>query len=192
MSPDSTKIASGSEDGRTACVWSLSTGQRLLGPSWEHNRSVFAVKFSPDGRFIATATVWGSILIYDSQDGSRLVDVPVKVTYSLNHSLVWSSNCKHLFVVYSSKIICLDASTGATLSQWSWTVHDELNHIALASDGAFIAASSSSSVLFWDAATHEQIGSAIEHTGKVKCMATSTNNDIVIGGDEKNHTSQSL
>ena len=60
VSPDSTRIASGSFD-KTVCVWLLSTGQRLLGP-WKHDDSVFAVKFSHDGRFIATAT-WHSILI---------------------------------------------------------------------------------------------------------------------------------
>ena len=54
VSPDSTKFASGSYDD-TACVWSLPTGQRLLGP-WKHDDAVFAVKFSPNGRFIATAT----------------------------------------------------------------------------------------------------------------------------------------
>ena len=48
VSPDSMKIASGSED-RTASVWSLSTGQRLLGP-WKHDDEVFGVKFSPPVR----------------------------------------------------------------------------------------------------------------------------------------------
>ena len=38
VSPDSTKVARGSDD-RTACIWSLSIGQRLLGPSWEHNNT---------------------------------------------------------------------------------------------------------------------------------------------------------
>ena len=38
--------------------------------------------------------------------------------------------------------------------------------------------------LVWDATTHDQIGSAIEHTGKVEYMAISTN-DTVIGSDER-------
>ena len=181
VSPDPTKIASGSYD-NTACVWSLSTGQRLLGP-WKHDDEVLAVKFSPDGRFIATAT-WSSILIYDSRNGSCLVNVPIRVAYSYNHSLAWSSNSKRFFAVSSGKIICLDASTGATLSQWS--IHgDKSNRIALASDSAFIAASSGSSVSFWDATTHEQIGSVIKHTANISCMAISANHDIVIGGDDE-------
>ena len=178
VSPDSTKIASGSDD-KTACVWSLSTGQRLLGP-WKHDDLVYTAKFSLDGRFIATATQT-VFRIYDGRDGSLVVNVPIRVAFSHNHSLAWSSNSKQLFVVSFGKIICLDASTGATLSQWS--IHgDEYNRIALASDGAFIAASSRSSVSFWDATTHEQIGSVIQHTGIVSCMAISANYDIAIGG----------
>ena len=177
VSPDSTKIASGSED-RTAYVWSLSTGQRLLGP-WKHDNYVFVVKFSPDGRFIATTTWRRSISVYDDRD--LVVTVPIEVTHSLNHSLAWSSNSKQLFAVSSGKIICLDASTGATLSQWS-IPHNKFYCIALASDGAFIAASSKSSVSFWDATTHEQIGSVIQHICKVSCMAISANYDIAIGG----------
>ena len=178
VSPDSTKIVSGSYD-RTACVWSLSTGKRLLGP-WEHDHLVFAVKFSPDGRFIATATQ-KSFWIYDGRDGNLIVNVSIEVSFSLNYSFAWSRNGKHLFAISSGKIICLDASTGAMLSQWS--IHDdECNRIALASDDAFIAASSDSSVSFWDTTTHEQIGSVIEHTAYVNCMAISADYDIVIGG----------
>ena len=181
VSPDSTKTASGSGD-RTVCVWSLSTGEQLLGP-WKHDDSVVAVKFSPDGRFIATAAV-GSISVYDSQRGNLVISVPIDVAYSYNHSLAWSSNSKHLFAVSYGKIICLNASTGATLSQWS--IHGNIdNRIALASDGAFIAASSGSSVTFWDATTRKQIGSVIEHTADVNCMATSANRDIVIGDGNK-------
>ena len=181
VSPDSTKIASGSDDW-AVCVWSLSTGTRLLGP-WEHDDEVYTVKFSPDGRFIATTTQ-KFLRTYDSQDGNLVTNVPIEVSFSLNHSLAWSSNSERLFVVSSGDITCIDTSTGATLSQWS--IHgDECNRIALASDGAFIAASSGSSVTLWDTTTHKQVGSVIEHAADVNCMAISANHDIVISDDKK-------
>ena len=144
---------------------------------------MFAVKFSPDGRFIATATQ-KFFRIYDGHDDNLVVNIPTEVSFSLNYSLAWSSNSKQLFVVSSGKIICISASTGATLSQWS--IHgDKYNCIALACDGEFIAASSGSSVSFWDTMTHEQIGSVVEHTADVDSMALSANHDIVIGGGNK-------
>ena len=88
VSPDSMKIASGSED-RTASVWSLSTGQRLLGP-WKHDDEVFGVKFSPDGRFIATTT-WNSILIYDSSSRPQSKSLPRSTTPSPGRAITNTS-----------------------------------------------------------------------------------------------------
>ena len=68
----------------TVFVWSLSTGQRLLGPL-QHDHWVVGGKFSPDGSLIATATWYReSVRIYDSQNGHLLVDVPIKVNSYLN------------------------------------------------------------------------------------------------------------
>ena len=54
VSPDATKIATGSE-GYVACVWSLSTGQQLL--DLQHDfRAVHTIKFSPNGRLLATGS----------------------------------------------------------------------------------------------------------------------------------------
>ncbi|KAF8122582.1 quinon protein alcohol dehydrogenase-like superfamily, partial [Boletus edulis] len=82
VSPDATRIASGSDD-RTVCIWSLFTGERLLYPL-QHDEWVTTVKFSPDGRLIATATWWcdASLHIYDSQTGRHLVDSRIRVSSS--------------------------------------------------------------------------------------------------------------
>ena len=185
VSPDSTKIATSGSDGRTVCIWLLSTGERLLGP-WKHKASVVGARFSPDGRLIATAT-WSSChaQVYDAQDGSLLVDVPIKAAFSFNQSLAWSSDSEQLLVLSTDNDIhCLDASTGTTLSQWP--IHGNTARCSsLANNGAVIAASVGSSVLFWDTTTHEQTGSVIQHAYDVGSMAISANCDIVVGGGNK-------
>jgi len=186
VSPDGTRMATGSHDG-TASVWSLPGGQRLFGP-FRGGSHVVAVKFSPDGRMVATAA-WGShsVQIYDlSQDGRRLVDVPIHVGSSFNRSLAWACDSKQLFVLsFEGNIICLDASTGTTLSKWSIHSSNNPKCIALAGNGMFIAASAGPSVSFWDTTTHKQIGSVIKHPAEVVTLAISANYDIVICGDEK-------
>ena len=181
ISPDGTRIATGSGSDFTVCVWSLSTGEQLLGPL-EHDRMVVAVKFSPDGRLIAAATLQRSIRVYDSQNGCLLVDTPIKVFNFFNQSLVWV-NSKNLLSA-DGNLNCLDVSTGTTRS--SWPIHDGGGCIALASNGTFIAASSGSSggsaVSFWDTTTHKQIGPIINHTYVVASMAISANYDLVISG----------
>lgn len=186
VSPDGTRFVTGSHD-KTACVWSLPTGRRLLDP-WEHDYYLAAIRFSPDGRRVATAT-WccDSVRIYDSHEGHVLVRFPVQVSWLYNGSLAWVSNSQQLFALsrYNGNINCLDISTEATLN--SWPIHSTSGQkcIALASNGTFLAASAGSSVSFWDTTTHKQIGSAIEYTHEVFSMAISTKYDIVVAGDKK-------
>ena len=186
ISPDATRIASGWDDG-TVRVWSRSTGEQLLDP-FKHDYEVTAVKFSPDGQFIATAATWyrDSVRVYDSHDGRLLFDTPIRVGSPRNQSLAWVSDSKQLFALSrDGEVHCLDVTDGRILSAWATHGHGYSSCIALASNGAFIAASTKSSVSFWDTATHKQIGSLIHYPADVWYMAISANNDLVISGGNK-------
>ena len=185
VSPDATKIVTGSDD-CTVCIWSLSTGKRLLGPL-EHSSgsSVVATKFSPDGRLIATATR-KSVRVYDSQTGG-FVEFPVEVYSAVtNIPLSWTTDSKHLFVSsHDGYIHRVNVPTGTTVSKWHIHSSDSPTCIALAGNETFIAASTGSSVSFWDTTSQEQIGTVIEHTHVVWSMAMSSNYDLVTGGGKK-------
>ena len=192
ISPDGTRFAAGPVD-HVVRVWSLSTGEQLLGPL-EHNGTVVAVKFSPDGRRIATATWKHDVVrIYDSHDGRLLVDAPIRVSSLHNQSLAWTGVGKTLLALSDNgNIHCIDVATGTTLSKWA--IHSNNYYpgcIALASDGAFIAASGGGSVSFFDMATHQQleVGPLIYHpvpgAASVKYMAISANQDLAISGGKK-------
>jgi len=162
------------------------TGERLLGPL-EHKYLVVGAKFSPDGRLIATAT-WDrdSVRVLDSQNGTPLVEFPVKVSSSLNQSLVWASDGKKLFALSKDGYIHhVDVSAKTTLSKWRIHSSIDVYSITLAINGTFVAASDGSSVSFWDTATREQIGPVIEHTHPIRYMAMSSNYDLVTSGDRK-------
>ena len=188
VSPDGTRIATGSND-RTLCVWSLSgsSGERLLGP-FKHDEFVVAVKFSPNGNLIATAT-WqrDSVRVYDLEKGTSKFRFVFSITVGsqFNQSLAWASDSKQLFVLSrDGNIHCLDVSTGKTRLTWRIHSSDEARCIALAGDGTFIVVSANSSVSFWNTTTHEQIGSVIEHTHVIWVMAISANYDLVSGGQK--------
>ena len=186
VSQDGAGIATGSGD-TTVCVWSASTGERLLGPLG-HDEELAMVKFSPDERLIATASWRRDIRVYDSQTGGLVAqvlrDYITKVNLIVNDSLVWASDSKQLFdLSQDANVNCLDVSTGTALSKWAIHSSKDPRCIALARNGTFIAASANLSVSFWDTTTHEQIGSVITHIHAVRCLAISTNYDLVIGGD---------
>ena len=178
VSPDTTKIATGSDD-KTACVWSLS-GKQLLN-HLKHDYHVVAAKFSPNGRLIATATHYSaSVRVYDGQNGSLLVDFPVRVGSWRNHPLAWASNSKQLFALsYDGNIHSVDVSAKTALSKWRIHGTNNATCIAMASNGTFIAASSGSSVSFWDTTSQEQIGAVFEHAYGVESTAMSPNYDLV-------------
>jgi WD40 repeat protein len=178
-------FATGSRD-KTVCVWSLSSGERLLGPL-KYDHWVVAVKFSPDGHLIATATWNRDVQVYDSRNGVLVSHFPVPVDSAINQSLAWVSDSKQLFAFFSrdGNINCLDVSTGTTLSKWAIHSSHKSRCIALGGQGTFIAASANSSVSFWNTATHEQIGSVIEYPRVIWSMAISTNYDLVISGRKK-------
>ena len=188
ISPDGTRFATGSDDG-TVRVRSLSTGKQLLG-SFRHSwiNIVVAVAFSPDGRFIASATRMfrGSVRVYDTHNSRLVVDKPIRVGSLCNHSLAWAGLGKELLALSKDgNIHCIDVATGTTLSKWAIHTNNNPRCIALASDGTFIAASANSSVSFWDIATHQQIGPLIHHPVTVKYMAISANYDLTISGGKK-------
>ena len=195
VSPDAMKIASGSNDsGCTACVWSLSAGERLFEPfkrsilpnPFKHDAYVVAVKFSPDGQLIALAKQHTSVRICDGHNGRLLVQFLIKVDSFMNQSLAWAKDSKQLFVLSGDgNIYCLEASTGTTLSQWLVNSTKDAQCIAMASNGTFIAASGGSSVSFWDTTTHKKIECVIYHTAVIESMAISSTYDLVTAGGTK-------
>ncbi|KAG9312508.1 WD40-repeat-containing domain protein [Chiua virens] len=182
ISPDGIKIASGSVD-KTVCIWFRRTGERLL--TLKHDNDLAAVKFSPDGSLLATAT-WlrESVRIYNSKDGRLAAEFPIQVGSCFNQCLAWNDKT-HLYAIsLDGRIHYLDVTTGETLSQWPIrTDGAELKRgcIALPRDRAFIAASANSSISFWNTTTHTKIGSSINYDDRVRAMAISENYDIVIG-----------
>ncbi|KAG9309957.1 WD40-repeat-containing domain protein [Chiua virens] len=182
VSLDGKKIATGSYD-KTARIWSFPNGEELL--KLKHDGTVIAVTFSPNGLLLATAA-WdvSRVRILDCHSGRRRAKFKITLSSPYNQSIAWHHDSTHLFVAsQDSHVHHLDASTGNTLSKWRIHSDRDPRCITLASDSAFIAASAGRAVLFWDAVTHKQIGSSIQHSAYVSSMAISTNNVLATSAD---------
>jgi len=68
FSPDSKRIASGSQD-KTIRVWDAATGKIVSGPFQGHTESVTSVAFSQDNKRIVSGSRDGTILIWDVKTG---------------------------------------------------------------------------------------------------------------------------
>ena len=191
VSPDSTKFAtgpgmSGSETLTAVSIWSMTSAERLVGPLW-HDGWVVAVRFSPNGDRLATATAENpdakSIRVYDSENGQLLLDIPFRVSPYPSASLAWSSDGGQLFAASYSEVRLFDTSSGSLLSKWTVPGDGYTSSIALSRNQKFIAVIARRSLSFWDTSTRKQIGTTIEHTDTVLSIALSHNDDCIATGE---------
>ena len=181
VSPDSTKLATGSDDGK-AIIWNLLNGERIR-PGLPHDNAVASVKFSPNGDRLAVAVWLRALHVYSAQTGHLLKTIAVGVYRS--DSVAWSSNSQYIFALASGNVlrhIDVDANTGF-LSEW--TIPGEpggnWSTIALPRNGKFIAAFVGLSLTFWDTSTGAQIGDVLENSQvpRLRSMALSSVNNYV-------------
>ena len=174
VAPDCTKFATGIR-GLQVTIWSITTGEKLLGPL-EHGNYVVGVKFSPDGGRLATVCYDDSTIhIFDAHNGDQLISIENPIDSNSSLPIVWSTHSQQLFAVSTDyKIKLFDSSTGSPRAEWQ--IHENSGYgpmsIALSPDGNFIASSAGRFVSFWDTSTHTQLG-IVEETADIQCIALS-------------------
>lgn len=167
-------------------VWNISTGQCVVGPL-EHDNDVRGVKFSPNGKRLATACEDDDIRVFDSDNGDQLVTIKT-ITPSLYPitPLVWSNDGAHIFATATdNKVRSFDASTGSQLAESPVLEGGTVESIALAGNGKFIATFASRSVFFLDTSTLTQIGPPIEDSDDVRSISRSPHTSHLATGQYK-------
>jgi WD40 repeat protein/serine/threonine protein kinase len=78
LSPSGQVLHAGSQDG-TFSSWDIATGKRISGPIAGHPHAVVAVAASPNGRWVASVSSDGTLLVRDAGSGEadgRVFDLP--------------------------------------------------------------------------------------------------------------------
>ena len=174
VAPDCTKFVTGTS-GEQVTIWSITTGEKLLGPLKHSGDGVNGVRFSPDGGRLATACSGDfTIRIFDAHNGHLLFSIVNPIPTGLSLPIAWSTHGQRLFAVSEDyKIKSFDSSTGSPLAEWEIheNSHDRMS-IALSANGKFIASCAGRFVSFWDISTHTQLG-IIEGTQNIQSIALS-------------------
>ena len=182
--PDSTRVATGT-DNSEASIWSIPKGERLVGPL-RHDKPVSGVKFSPNGEQIANACYGGSIRIFDSRNGDKLITIDTTMPYGIPTTpLAWSSDGQRIFATSDDyKARLFDVSTGSQLAELE--VPGRICSLALAPNCKFIAIVASSesdtSISFLDASTLARTGPVIANTKMIRSIAISQDNSYLATG----------
>ncbi|KAG8215052.1 WD40-repeat-containing domain protein [Butyriboletus roseoflavus] len=181
VSPDSTTFAAGID--RAVSIWRITSGERLVGPL-KHDFYVTAVRFSPNGERIATASSGRSIRIFDSRSGDELITIKT-VTPSIwpITPLAWSNDGLQIFAASTdNKIKSFDVLTGSQLAKSQSLNGSNVKSIALAANKKFIATSSGSTTSFLDTSNLSLIDPVIEDSNGLWAIAISPNSGYLATG----------
>lgn len=174
-SPDSNRFATGAMD-RSVFVWDILTGTRLVGPL-QHDNNLTAVKFSPSGDRIATAT-WTaqSLRIYDVHSGELLKTFTAASTPI--ESIAWSSDSRRIFSISSNVIKQISVDTGAFER-----ITPGGQPLSLPRNGRYLACHVGNSLIFWDTLSGERLGPIFDQSGgRLRSIALSSDNNFLATG----------
>ena len=189
VSPDSSRFATGTSS--NASIWSIPSGERLVGPLEHGINWVAGVRFSPTGEHIATACIGDSVCVFDSQTGDKLVTISTTILRKVPVTpLVWSSDGRQIFVASDNKLRSFNIPVGSVLAE-SQMYHggnfNDIHSIVLAPNDKFIATSADRSMFFLHTSTLTQVGPVIEEGERLASIAISADSrHLAIGrGDGK-------
>ncbi|KAF8120267.1 quinon protein alcohol dehydrogenase-like superfamily [Boletus edulis] len=179
ISPTATRFATGVDD-RTANIWIIPDGTQVMG--WHvrllplHDSPVRGVKFSPDGKYLATGDSTG-VRIYDADSAELHRSFRMPVTSWPSTPIQWPS-AQSMFVLSGNTVNHINPDGGWFLASWtvSGAAVAHFGTISLASNGRFIACTAGSSISLWDTSTSARISFVIQLPSQVWSIAISPDN----------------
>ncbi len=142
-----------------------------------------ATAFSPDGQWLASASSWGAIKIWDATTGHLHVNLPVvcgsepQAAFSRDGTVLASADS-------AGKIHLWNPETGQHVLEFSGNIRAD-TRLAFAPDGNTLASSNDEgSVTLWDVETGQERSTLNKRGDWVYCLAFSPDGAILVtGGD---------
>lgn len=159
VSPDTKKIAVSSEN--TAAVYNTMTGEKLVSldgmPDYEedgHSEYIIAMHFSPDNSAILTASLDGTVIIWDAATGKNLKRF-IDFMAGLNDA-VYSADGKRIATSSHDKYIKIwDPATKEVINEWTTADKQTAKKLAFSADGKKLISinEKNTTLVVWDVLT---------------------------------------
>jgi WD40 repeat protein/class 3 adenylate cyclase len=175
FSPNDSQVSSASED-KTIRIWDVSSGKQLH--CLEHDFSLNAMAFSPDGKIIAS-TCEERIQLWDTVSGSYIDSITLYPSCTIK-SLVFSCDGKLLAAGLIDNSIRLLSIEDRKEYQPIKGHSDEVTSVAASSDGRILASGSKDgTVRIWEMGSGDQLFLLEGHSSYVNSVAFSPKDRLV-------------
>lgn len=175
FSPDSSRLASGAQDG-AMLVWSSATLEQVAGPFKGHTDAVWWLCYSPDGRKIASC----------DREVVQVRDTATWTTLVINEkawSLAWAHKGRTLLAGCIDGTIRIYNPTTGVLHATCSGHKDVVFSIALSHSAKFFATASwDKTICLWEANTFQQIGPSLQHDAKIHSLSISPDDSHLVSG----------
>jgi len=181
FSPDGKFLVSSGGNDNTARVWEIATGKEIA--RLTHDSYVASAVFSPDGKYVASASGDYTARVWESSTGREIARL---IHDSYVYRAVFSPDAKYVASGgYDNTIRVWETLTGKEIVRLT---HDHyVSSIAFSPDGKYVisAGGDSNAVRVWDARTGQEIARTM-HEGGVHSIVFSPNGRLVASGGNDN------
>ena len=146
-----------------------------------HRNHIAAVAWSPDGKYIASASYDKTVLIWNATNGQQFLTYQGHDAHV--NTIAWSPDSKYLVSASDDQSAQVwEAATGKQICFYRGH-KGSLLAVAWSPDGKYIAsAGEDTTVQVWDAITKELIAKYEDHSDKVHCVAWSPDGRYLASG----------
>jgi WD40 repeat protein len=173
-------------------VWEAQAGQtspKVVGIIGRHGEDVWCLKFSPDGRLLASASNDGTVKLWRwdparlGQPQKPLHSLPVR-NYGFGNCVAFTPDNQRLVTVGEEHAVKIwDVETGKELGPALHGHSGDVIAVAVSPDGRWLAsAGEDTTIALWDVQTRERRHTLRGHTGMVMSLAFSPTSPRLVSG----------
>jgi WD40 repeat protein len=174
------QLLTGSDDEKVY-LWNVTTGDKIRQYTG-HSQYVYAVAFSPNGRYVASGGVDKTVRVFDLQGGQLLKTFDGHSDPVTN--VAFTSDSKQVLSSGDSSIHVWDLTTGKEAPRRFDGQHSgRIPAMAISLDGRrMVTGGDDRTIKLWDVASGKMLHSFAGHTDTILCLAFSHDGRRIVSG----------